>query len=116
MEITIPNPKRIAAGKLNRLQRGTITEEGRERLRQNALKNKPWLHSTGPRTQAGKKRSADNGRWRQQQLLSNRQLKRDLQNLSTLFHILQSVEKETFSETIWVGLIASFNSLLNPVI
>ncbi len=46
--------------------RGPITPAGRQRLRQAALKNKPWQYSTGPRSEAGKARSADNGRWRQQ--------------------------------------------------
>ena len=37
------------------------TAEQRERVRQAALRNKPWLKSTGPRTAAGKARSAANG-------------------------------------------------------
>lgn len=60
-----PNPKRVAAGRRNRKMRGPLTPEGRERLRQAALRNKPWLHSTGPTTPEGKARSAANGRKRQ---------------------------------------------------
>ncbi len=61
-----PNPRRIAAGRRNRLLRGPLSPGGRERLRQAALRHKPWKFSTGPRSDEGKARSADNGRWRQQ--------------------------------------------------
>ena len=56
-----PNPKRVAAGKLNRLKRVGLTPAGAERLRQAANDRKPWEYSTGPRTAAGKARSAANG-------------------------------------------------------
>ena len=58
----IPNPKRVAAGKRNVLKRKGLTREGLERLRAAALANKPWLHSTGPRTAEGKARAAANGK------------------------------------------------------
>jgi len=38
-----PNPRRQQAGRVNRLKRGPLTPEGRERLRQAALTNRPWL-------------------------------------------------------------------------
>lgn len=60
-----PNPKRIVAGRLNRALRGPLTPEGRQRLRDAALAAKPWLHSTGPKTPAGKRQSAINGTIRQ---------------------------------------------------
>jgi hypothetical protein len=41
-----------------------LTPEGRSRLRQSALVNRPWLRSTGPRTVAGKARVAENGKRR----------------------------------------------------
>lgn len=56
-----PNPKRVAAGRLNRAKRKALTPEGVERLRQAALRNRPWLRSTGPRTAEGRQRSAANG-------------------------------------------------------
>jgi hypothetical protein len=37
-----------------------LTAEGRQRLRLAALANRPWEHSTGPRTPEGKSRSAAN--------------------------------------------------------
>jgi hypothetical protein len=57
-----PNPRRVAAGRLNRQKRKGFTPEGRERLHRAALENRPWLHATGPRTQQGKARAAANGK------------------------------------------------------
>ena len=62
---TMPNPRRVAAGKLNCLKRGPLTTEGRERLRQAAFANRPWDYTTGPKTAAGKANSAKNGKLRQ---------------------------------------------------
>jgi hypothetical protein len=76
-----PNPKRVAAGKLNWAKRKGLTPEGRERLRRAAQINQPWLFSTGPRTNAGKATAAANGKKRQLGLLSARELKADLRQL-----------------------------------
>jgi hypothetical protein len=70
-----PNPRRVAAGRKNRLRRGPLTDEGRQLLRLTALRNKPWRFSTGPRTAAGKASSSANGRWRQKSKQSQRQLR-----------------------------------------
>jgi hypothetical protein len=78
-----PNPKRVAAGRLNHAKRRGLTPEGREQLRQAALRNKPWRHSTGPRTPEGKARAAANGRRRQCGPLSIRQLDAQLADLAT---------------------------------
>ena len=59
-----PNPRRVAAGKLNRQRRRGLTPEGRELLRRAALAGRPWLHSTGPRSVAGKALVALNGKRR----------------------------------------------------
>jgi len=56
-----PNPRRVAAGKLNRAKRGGLTAAGAERLRRAALAQRPWEHATGPRSPEGKARSAANG-------------------------------------------------------
>ena len=58
----VPNPRRVAAGRRNRLNRGPLSDGGREALRLAALRNQPWQHSTGPRTAAGKAKVAENGR------------------------------------------------------
>lgn len=52
-------PRQIA-GRLNQRKSRGITEKGKEKLRQAALRNKPWQFSTGPRTEAGKLRSRVN--------------------------------------------------------
>jgi hypothetical protein len=79
-----PNPKRVAAGKLNRQKWRGLTPEGRERLRQAALANQPWQHSTGPRTAAGKVKAAANGKRRQASEHSVREVRRSLAELATL--------------------------------
>lgn len=60
-------PKKLTprqkAGRENRKKRGDLTPEGREALSQAAHANKPWLHSTGPKTSEGKRRSRGNA-WR----------------------------------------------------
>lgn len=78
--LRLPNPKRQAAGRLNRQKRRGLTEAGREKLRQSALKHRPWQHSTGPRTDRGKRHSADNGRYRQRGGRSIRQMKAELRD------------------------------------
>ena len=55
---------RRAAGRLNRQKRGPLSDQGRQRLRDAALRNAPWRFSTGPKTPAGKRRAALNGRLR----------------------------------------------------
>lgn len=46
----------------NLKRRGPLTEAGRVKLRESALRSKPSAHSTGPRTEAGKRRSRMNAR------------------------------------------------------
>lgn len=58
----VPNPNRVAAGRRNRQLRKGLTPKGLATLRATALGNQPWKHSTGPRTAAGKAKSAANGR------------------------------------------------------
>ncbi len=79
-----PNPRRVAAGKLNRAKRQGLTPEGRERLRQAALKNQPWRLSTGPRTPEGKAKAALNSCEQQLGPLSVRAIKRGLTDLQAL--------------------------------
>lgn len=73
-----PNPRRVAAGRRNRRKRGPLTPEGRERLRHVVLSNQPWLHSTGPKTVDGKRRSAANGRKNQKGEKSVREIRAEL--------------------------------------
>ena len=78
------NPRRVAAGKLNRRLRRGLTPEGRERLRQAALAGRPWLHSSGPKTAAGKLRVAENGKRRLGGEPSAREVRRQLAALGNL--------------------------------
>ena len=71
------NPRRVAAGRLNREKRGPLTPEGRERLRQAALAGRPWRFATGPRSVEGKLRVAQNGK-RGQGEPSAREVRRQL--------------------------------------
>ena len=80
----VPNPKRVAAGKLNRAKRKGLTAGGHERLRGAARTNQPWRFSTGPRTVEGKAKAAANAKKRQVGLLSTRELKADLRALRAM--------------------------------
>ncbi len=56
----MPTQAQIEANRRNwKLHRG-ISPEGRERISRAALRDKPWEHSTGPRTEAGKLRCRSN--------------------------------------------------------
>jgi hypothetical protein len=79
-----PNPRRVAAGQRNRARRKGLTPAGRERLRQAALKHRPWRFSTGPRTAAGKANVAASCKARQKGPRSVRELRRDLAELRAL--------------------------------
>ena len=92
-----------AANKLNRARRRGLTEEGRARLRASALAHKPWRYSTGPRTQAGKRKVALNGKKRQLGPRSVREIKADLsgvrdllQQLKASRHLIESMRPGLF--------------------
>jgi hypothetical protein len=61
-----------------------LSPEARERLRQAALRNQPWRASTGPRTPEGKARAAANGKSRQKGEQSVREIRRSLDQVTTL--------------------------------
>jgi hypothetical protein len=73
-----PNPRRVAAGRLNRTKRGEVSPEGKQRLREAALRSQLWTRSTGPRTAAGKARAARNGKKRQIGSRSVRELRAEM--------------------------------------
>jgi hypothetical protein len=76
-----PNPRRVAAGRRNRRQRGPLTSAGRQRLRAAALRHQPWRHATGPRSSTGRQRAAQNGRWRQTAQQSRREWRAEIRAL-----------------------------------
>ncbi len=85
------NPKRVEAGRLNRAKRRGLSAAGRERLREAALVGKPWEHSTGPKSAAGKAKAADNGRSRQKGPKSIRELLRELAEVRMIIGQMQAM-------------------------
>jgi hypothetical protein len=77
-EVKVISNPRVQAGRLNRMKRGPLTLESRQRLRDTAYKNQPWQRSTGPRTPAGKSIVAKNGKVRQIGPRSIREIRADL--------------------------------------
>jgi hypothetical protein len=86
----VPNPRRVAACRLNLTKRKGLTPEGRERLRQAAIKNQPWRFSTGPRTAAGKAKMILNGKKRQLGPRSVREVRAELAGLRALLRDMQT--------------------------
>jgi hypothetical protein len=84
-----PNPKRAAAGRANRQKRGPLTQEGRERLRQAAQTNRPWEHSTGPRTPQGRMQARLNGKKRQVGAISIREARAELARVRALLRAIR---------------------------
>lgn len=84
-----PNPRRITAGRHNRLFRGPLSDEGRQRLRAAIFRIQPWIRATGPKTTAGKQRSAANGRLRQCGKQSVRQLRAELADVGLIVSSLR---------------------------
>jgi len=56
------------------MKRKGLTPEGRRKLSEAALRNRPWEKSTGPRTEEGKARSALNGAYNQTSSISIREM------------------------------------------
>jgi hypothetical protein len=88
----VPNPRRVAACRLNRAKRKGLTPEGREKLRNAALQNRPWRFSTGPRTAAGKAKVAHNGKKRQLGPRSVREVRADLAGLRALLRDMRAAQ------------------------
>ena len=65
-------------------KRQDLTREGLRSLREAALRNKPWLHSTGPKTPEGKARASQNGRYRQTDDMSRREREAELSEMNAL--------------------------------
>lgn len=88
------SPARVAAGKRNRLRRGPLSPAGRQRLRDAALRNRPWEFSTGPRTVAGKAAAANNGREHQKGTTSVRQQRAAMAEAIAIVSKLKKLRKE----------------------
>lgn len=73
IEATVRNPRRVVAGRRNRALRRGLTDAGRERLRDSTSRYQPWRFATGPKSDEGKRQVATNGKVRQIGLLSVRE-------------------------------------------
>jgi hypothetical protein len=92
-----PAPKslrRVAAGRENRSRRGPLTEEGRERLRMAALRDRPWEHATGPRTDVGKAQAVQNGKRRQVGPRSVRKMRAELAAVRALLQDMRTTRRQ----------------------
>lgn len=85
------SPQRLAANRRNWLLRRGLTEAGRQRLREAALRNRPWAKSTGPRTEQGKTQARINGKLRQKGLLSTREIQAELREIRRLIREFRKV-------------------------
>ena len=77
----ISNPKRVLAGRSNRMKRGPLSLETMHRMRDAINRKKPWQLSTGPRTPAGKAIVARNGKVRQINGRSIREIRADISGI-----------------------------------
>jgi hypothetical protein len=91
----IPNPRRVRAGKMNRLKCRALTAEGLERLRAAALRHQPWRWACGPKTSAGKLQSVTNGKKRQKGSRSLREIRGDLAELRQWLQELRETRRKT---------------------
>jgi hypothetical protein len=80
----ISNPKRVLAGRVNRMKRGPLPLESMHRMRDAINRKKPWQLSTGPRTPAGKAIVARNGKVRQRNSRSIREIRADISGIMCL--------------------------------
>jgi hypothetical protein len=92
-----PSPRRVAAGRRNRSLRTTLTEAGRERLRQSANTHKPWNNSTGPRSADGKERVRQALRRRRKGVHSVRELRQLTADLRGLLLAAKSIRTQALA-------------------
>ena len=93
------NPRRVQAGRENRMKRGLLSLESRQKLRVAAFKNQPWQRSTGPRTPAGKAKIAKNGKVRQIGPRSVREIRAYLRDIMRLIEEAREI-REAVSLTV----------------
>ena len=89
------NPKRVAAGRRNRQKRGDLTPEGLQRLSDWANEHQPWVRSTGPRSIAGKTRSARNGLLNQPLDQETRDARAELADVTSLIQQMRESLKQS---------------------
>lgn len=83
------NPRRVEAGRANRRKREPLSPASRAKLREAALRNRPWRFACGPRTPAGKAQAALNGKKRQAGERSVREVRADVADVRVLVQTLR---------------------------
>jgi hypothetical protein len=83
-----PNPRRVAAGKINGPKRDPLCDASLARLRAAALANRPWRFATGPKTVEGRARAASNGRRRHIGPLSVRQARAEIAKVRSMIRAI----------------------------
>ena len=87
--ISDKNPRRVAAGRLNRQKRGPLSEESRAKLSEAAHHSQPWRYSTGPKTADGKAQAVLNGKRRQVHPRSVRELRSDVEDVHSIIRAMR---------------------------
>ena len=93
----ISNPKRVQAGRSNRMKRGPLPLESIYRMRDAINRKKPWQLSTGPRTPAGKAIVARNGKVRQRNSRSIREIRADICGIMCMIEANRKSWEEVFN-------------------
>ncbi len=96
-KVIISNPKRVLAGRINRMKRGPLPLETMHRMRDAINRNKPWKRSTGPRTPAGKAIVARNGKVRQRGPRSIREIRSDICEIMCLIEANRKSWEKVFN-------------------
>jgi len=99
LESDAPNPRRVAAGRINRSLRRGLTEAGRQRLRESALRNQPWKLAIGPKSATARRQSARNGKVRQVGILSVRECRALTAELTSDLSRLRKIRQQAASLT-----------------
>ena len=92
------NPRRVEAGRRNRLKRPPLSDEARRRLRAAICRRQPWKRSTGPKTAKGKQQSVRNGKRRQTGPISVREMRVKLADIRILVESMKAVRREVAGE------------------
>lgn len=98
IEPDVPNPRRVAAGRINRSLRRGLTEAGRQRLQESALRFQPWNLASGPKSAAARQQSARNGKVRQIGILSIRESRALTAELTADLSRLRQIRQQAISQ------------------
>lgn len=77
--------------------RGPLTEQGRAKLATATRRHRPWQYSTGPRTEAGKRKSSENSRWLRANPHTLRSVRQDLRVVQEILSFAESVRMQMSS-------------------